>query len=82
MQIWNLAHQMNGLICFLSATVIIINDFIYSVFYGGEYEWHGSKTDILGLTNPAFQSQAEMIHVDFWNSGTEKHFSAARNFSD
>lgn len=61
---------------------MIIHDFIYSVFYGGEYEWHGSKIDTLGLTNPTFQSQAKMIHVDFWSSGMEKLFSAARNFSD
>lgn len=61
---------------------MIIHDFIYSVFYGGEYEWHGSKIDTLGLTNPTFQSQAKMIRVDFWNSGMEKLFYAARNFSD
>lgn len=72
----------DALICFLAAVVMIIHDFIYSVFCGGEYEWHGSKIDILGLTNPAFQSQAKMIHADFWNSDMEKHFPAARNFSD
>lgn len=61
---------------------MIIHDFIWSVFCGGEYGWHRSKNDILGLTNPAFQSQAKMIHVDFWNSAMEKHFLSVRNFSD
>lgn len=61
---------------------MIIHDFIGSVFYGGGYHWHGSKIDVLGLTNPAFQRQPKMIHVDLWNSGMEKRFSSARKFSD
>lgn len=43
-------------------------------FYGGEYEWHGSKIDTLELTKATVQSQAKASHVDFKNSGMEKLF--------
>lgn len=52
----------------------------YTLFWGGEYEWQGTKVDTLGLTHAAFQSQAKVIHVDFENSGLEELFLLFGNY--